>query len=247
MRRIPLAATLILIAAIPLLASAQEGPAPAPDERKLPGCALRYEYLRRESAAERENYHRLSFGVKTTNLWLNPSAGVELRMDDSQLRTYFVGDDIRLDKRSAIHLRLNHVEYGDWETSINFFNAYLSYQIWWFRFAVGVGYAAINFEPKHYQDPLYFNAQMPETRFIYDLSLHPVLWDHRLEFEAGLRNYNDFEYNGFDDTGYHLLAQVNVAPKSSLSFYYERRYAAVFIALPTLTRVTWIVAYEQRF
>jgi hypothetical protein len=249
MKRQMLALILFLLAAAPLRALAQdEQGAWTPDQDLLPtGPALRYDYVRRESAAEQENYHRLRFTLETENRWFNPRAGLELRMDDSQVRCYFIGNDLRVAERTVVHLRLNHTEYADWETSINYFNAYISYKLWWFRFAVGIGYAALNFDPENYHSPLDFSTQTPETRFIYNLSLHPPLWKDLVELDLGLQNHNDFEYNGFDDTGYHVELLVNLGDRTTVSALYERRYSSFFISLPTLTRETWIISLEQRF
>lgn len=220
-----------------------EGPAPAIDN----ALSARFDYLRRESAAEREEYWRVTLAYETANMFLNPSCGVELRTRDSQLRTYWIGDDIRFSERHRLRLRLNHTEYGDWETSVNYFNAYLSYQRWWLRLAIGIGYASLNFDPEIYQNPLDFASDSPETRFIYNLSIHPTFWDGRLALDVGLRNHDNFEYHGFDDTGYHAEAIWNITDSVTAGFMYERRYSAAFISVPTLTRTTWMGSIEVRF
>jgi hypothetical protein len=212
------------------------------------GIRLYGAYLRRESAVEREDYGRVRLAWDSGGRWLNPSAGVETRMEDGQLRAYWIGNDLVLNQYTAIHLRMNHTEYGDWKTGINYANAYISYHRWWMNLAVGMGYAALVFEERDYRNPFIYNSQTPESRFIYNVSLHPpAFWNRRLELDLGLRNYDDFEFHGFDDNGYHIEPTLHLTPDTDLTFFYERRYAGVFISLPTLTRVTWLVSVEHRF
>jgi hypothetical protein len=212
------------------------------------GLRLYGAYLRRESAVEREDYDRVRLAWDSGNRWLNPSAGLETRVEDGQLRTYWIGDDLVLDRYATVSLRLNHTEYGDWKTGINYANGYISYHRWWMDLAVGMGYTALVFEERDYRNPLIYNSEAPESRFIYNVSLHPpAFWNGRLEFDLGLRNYDDFEYHGFDDNGYHVEPMIHLSPRTTLTYFYERRYAGAFISIPTLTRVTWLVSLEHRF
>ncbi|HUT53233.1 MAG TPA: hypothetical protein VM658_07570 [bacterium] len=224
----------------------------APEERPPleldSGLRLYGAYLRRESAVEREDYGRVRLAWDSGNRWLNPSAGVEARIEGGQLRTCWIGNDLVLDQYAAVSLRLNHAEYGDWKTGINYANAYISYHRWWMDLAVGMGYAALVFEERDYRNPFIYNTQTPESRFIYNVSLHPPsFWKGRIELDLGLRNYDDFEYHGFDDNGYHIEPMLHLGPDTTFTFFYERRYAGAFISLPTLTRVTWLVSVEHRF
>lgn len=209
---------------------------------RLLGC-----YLRRESAVEREDYTRVRIAWDSGNRFLNLSAGVETRLKDGQVRTYWIGDDIVITDRLRGHARLNHTEYGDWKTGINYLNAYISYERWWLRLGVGIGYAALVFEEGEYNNPFVFNSEAPETRFIYNVSLRPSFWNDRIEIDLGFKNYDDFEYHGFDDNGYHIEPIIHVTDKLTVSYFYERRYAGAFISLPTLARTTWMASIEYRF
>jgi hypothetical protein len=212
----------------------------------LSGFLVSGHYLRRESAVEREDYARARLGWASGNQYLNLRGGVEVRTEDTQVRSYWIGNDIKMDQWSTAHIRLNHLEYGDWETGINHFNVYFSLERWWIRAAVGFGYAALQFDEKYYRDPTNFNTENPESRFIYEVSVRPTFWD-RITLDAGFKNYDDFEYHGFDDNGYHIEPIIHITEDTDLSFFYERRYAAAFISVPTLTRTTWMVSFEKRF
>ncbi len=209
--------------------------------------SLRVDYLGRQSAVEEKDYSRFSVFWKSGNRYLNPCGGIEFRMEDTQLRSYWIGDDIIITDRTQVHLRLNHLEYGDWETAINHANCYVSYRRWWFRGAVGIGYAALVFEDKYYRDPTHYESMAPESRIIYELSLRPSFWEDRMELDIGFRNFDNFEYHGSDDNGYHIEPIFHFTDSTTLSAFYERRYAGVFISLPTLTRVTWMVSIEHTF
>ena len=212
-----------------------------------PGLTFRLDYLGRQSAVEEKDYSRVSLAWESGNRFLNPRGGIEFRMEDKQLRSYWIGDDIIITDRTRVHLRLNHLEYGDWETAINHANCYVSYKRWWFRGAVGIGYAALVFEDKYYRDPTHYESMAPESRIIYELSLRPSFYHDRIEVDFGFRNFDNFEYHGADDNGYHIEPIIHLSDYTTLSAFYERRYSAVFISLPTLTRVTWMVSVEHTF
>ena len=211
------------------------------------GLSLRYEFLRREDITQRENYYRFTLAWDSDNRFINPRGGVEVRLMRPQVRSYWLGDDIRVTRRLMAHARFNHLEYGDWQTAINHLNAYISYKRWWLRVSVGIGYAAIIFEPDNYQNPFLYNSEVPETRFIYNISIHPTFFGNKLELDAGLKNFDNFEYHGLDDNGYHIEAIWNVSDNTSISYFYERRYAAFFISVPHLVRTTWIISVTHRF
>lgn len=229
----------------------QEEPAPDQDLPqkgvRIESVAVRLDYLNKDDVVQDEDYYRASAALDFTNRFLNPSAGVEFQARDSQLRAYWIGDDIKIDQYGRVNIRLNHVEWPEWEAAINHLNVYYSYQRWWARLAVGMGYATLVFDPDRYRDPFNFDADAPESRLIYNVSLRPVLWKERLEVDMGLRNFDNFEYHGFDDNGYHIEPIFHLSHDTSMSFFYERRYAAAFISVPTLVRVTWMVSIEHRF
>ena len=111
---------------------------------------------------------------------------------------------------------------------------------------MGWVYAALVFEDKYYKNPLHWASETPESRFIYDLSLRPSFFNKKMELDFGLKNFDNFEYHGFNDTGYHFEPVWHINDKTTLSFFYERRYAAIFISVPTLARVTWMVSIERK-
>ncbi len=224
-------------------ATAREpGQAPA-----IQGLSMRYHYLRKEDPTQREDYYRLGLAYETGSRYINFRGGVELRVFAPQVRAYWLGDDLRITKRGKIHLRMNHTEFQDWDTGINQMSAYYSYRRRWLRVAAGAGYVALLFEPGRSSNPLDFGSGTTETRFIYDLSLRPSFLNKRVELDLGLTNFDDYEFHGFDSTGYHLQPVFNINENTSVSFLYERRYAAAFISVPTLTRITWMASVEHRF
>ncbi|MFO8058078.1 MAG: hypothetical protein R6V10_12345 [bacterium] len=248
--------SLVLLMLVPLsaradssvsLASAGDTLLPEISEPSGTGLSLRVDYLGRQSAVEEKDYSRLSLSWDSGERFLNPRGGVEFRMEDGQLRSYWIGDDIIITDRTRLHLRLNHLEYGDWETAINHANFYFSYHRWWFRGAVGLGYAALVFEDKYYRDPTHYTSTAPESRVIYELSLRPSLWEDRIELGFGFRNFDNFEYHGADSNGYHIEPIFHLTDSTTLSAFYERRYSGVFISVPTLNRVTWMVSVEHTF
>jgi len=212
------------------------------------GVSLRYHFLRKEDPTQRENYYRLDLAYNTGSRFLNPRGGAEFRVYRSQIRSYWIGDDIDLTKSARVHLRLNHTQFDDWQTAINYTMAYLSYRRWWIRLAVGAGHAAIIFEPDNYQNPLAFDSEInSETRFLYNVSLAPTFYNDRIELDLGLNNFDDYEYHGFDVNGYHIRPTVYIGEDTAISCFYERRYAAAFISVPTLARTTWMVSIQHRF
>ena len=211
------------------------------------GLLFRWDYLRREDATQREDYTRISLACETESRLLHPRAGVEMRKDDSQLRAYFFGDDIEVTRHSRLNLRLNHTEFGDWKSAINYINAYYSYQRWWVRLAAGWGYAALIFAEKDYQNPFQYESEAPQTRFIYNVSLRPSLCKGRVELELGFKNFDNFEYHGFDDNGFHIEPIFHISEHTTISYFYERRYAGAFISVPTLTRTSWMVSVQHSF
>jgi hypothetical protein len=212
----------------------------------LLSLSLRWDYLNKRDSTQDDDYTRFMLTGETDNRFLNPSGGVEFRVDDSQVRSYWIGDDIRFNERTRFHLRLNHLEFADWETAINHANFYVSYKRWWLRASLGMGYAALVFEDKYYKDPFHWASENPESRFIYELSLRPTFRDKKFELDFGLKNFDNFEYHGFDDNGYHFEPVWHINDKTTLSVFYERRYAAAFVSIPTLTRVTWMISIERK-
>lgn len=211
------------------------------------GFSFRLEYLRREDVTQLEDYARIGLAYDADNRFFHPRFGVEARVSDSRLRSYYLGNDIPVKKRAMIHLRLNHTEFGDWKTAINYLNAYVSYERWWLRLAGGWGYAALIFDENDYQTPFLYDTETPETRFIYNVSLRPSIWKGRIELDVGISNFDNFEYHGFDDNGYHIEPIFHVTDNTTVSYFYERRYSAAFISIPTLVRTTWMVSIEHRF
>lgn len=218
-----------------------------PVEEKGLGLALRLDYLDRQSSVEEEGYGRVQLGWRSGNPFLNPCGGIEWRMEDTQIRSYWIGGDIIISDRTSLSLRLNHLEYGDWKTAINHANFYFSFNYAWFHGAVGMGYAALVFEDKYYRDPWRYSSEAPESRIIYNLSARPTLWKDRLELGFGLRNFDNFEYHGADCNGYHFEPIIHLTENTDLIGFYERRYGGLFISVPTLSRVTWMISLEHRF
>jgi len=211
------------------------------------GLRLIFDYLRRESAAERADFSRVALAYESESAFLNPRCGIEFRVEDTRLRSYWFGNDIRIDKWAGASLRFNHTEYADWLASINQLSAYYTYSRWHFNFGIGVGYSSLNFDPENYQSPFDFSSEAPETRLIYKVDWRPPLWEEVLYLDFGFNNYDDFEYHGFDDNGYHVGAIIHISENAVLRGYYERRYAAAFISVPTLSRTTWVVTFELLF
>lgn len=225
--------------------------APAEPETKTAPPAtrlsLRLDYLRKEDATQREDYGRISFALDQGPRFWNPRGGIESRMNNSEFITVWFGDDIVIAPGARVSLRYNHVRYSEWDAAINFVNAYYVYEWRWLHLAAGFGYAALNLDPDSYWNPFELVTDTPETRFIYEVSVRPVLWKNRLELDLGFRNFDDFEYHGFDDNGYHLEPIFHLSPHTTVHYLYDRRYAGAFIGLPTLTRTTWMVSVEHRF
>jgi len=233
--------------ALPAFSQPESAVDKADVEAPVIGLWSRLDYLRREDATQTEDYARIGLGYDTEKKFFHPCGGLEMRVDDSRVRAFWVGDDIRITPHFKVHLRLNHTEFYDWKTAINYINAYYSYQRWWIRLAAGWGYAALIFEENDYQNPFTYGSEAPETRFIYNLSLRPSFWKGRIEVDAGLRNFDNFEYHGFDDNGFHVEPIIHVTKNTSVSYFYERRYTAAFVNVPTLARTTWMVSIEHRF
>ena len=105
----------------------------------LVSLSIRWDYLNRHDSTQDEDYTRLMLKGLTDNRLLNPCGGIEFRVDDMQVRSYWIGDDIRIKENFWVHLRLNHLEFADWETAINHANFYVSYKRWWLRASVGMG------------------------------------------------------------------------------------------------------------
>jgi len=228
-------------------ASAGERMTPAGQEPAPNRFSARWDYLRKEDATQREDYTRARLAFDGDNRFLHPRGGLEYRIRNAQDLVFWIGDDIMIKPDFWLHLRLNHTRYGEYSSAINFANGYISYQWRWVVLAVGLGYAALNFDDQTYWNPFIFNSAAPETRFIYEVSFRPTLWKDKLDLDLGFKNFDDFEYHGFDDNGYHVEPIFHLNPDTDLSYFYERRYAGAFISLPTVTRTTWMVSIEHRF
>lgn len=220
-------------------------PAAAANPRLHGRLALRFEFQDVEQVTGYSDYWRLAGSWRSGGRYWNPAAGVQVDAVDGSLRSYFFGDDLLLNPHNRLSARLNHTEFGVWHSAINFANLYYSYQRWWVRADLGIGYAALLFTEQNYHSPLLYSTEAPESRVIYNFSLRPVLGPFALE--AALSNYDDFEYHGFDDNGYRIRPSFRISDHAALALLYERRYAGLFIGTPTLTRVTWLLSFEYRF
>ncbi len=239
-RRITMVLAALILLTCPLLVRADS----AKPEGYPTGAMVRLDYLYLEDATQEEYYAGFTFAYDTDGKWFNPRAGIRLRADDGQIRAYFAGNDFIITRRLSAGARLTHAEYGDWETAINSLCGYVTYRRWWFRVGLGLGYAAVILEGP-YQNPIEFGTEMPETRFLYDLSIRPHYKD--FELDVGLKNFDDFDVNGFDDNGYHLEPIWHVTDNTAVSAKYEKRFAGVFINMINVSSESWTVSVEHRF
>lgn len=238
-------AALVLAAAL-LPAASAAAPMEIGDSRPAPLLTAAAVWQEVDQATGESERLLVSLAAETRSRWLNPRAGGLLPMRDARLQAFLVGNEVRAGLRGHIRLALNHTEFPEWESGLNFINLYYDYERSWLRAALGVGYGSLLLG-EGWRDPFKFDPETTESRLIYDLALRPVLWPGRLRLELGAGNLDDFEYHGADDLGFRAAPSLRLSDNADLSVQYERRYAAVFVDAPTLIRASWQVTLTRRF
>ena len=200
-------------------------------------------YLERDTPVFSSNYLQLVAGFEQ-NRWLNPAAGFETALADAEeMRSYFLGDTVRLTRRKKLTARLNHVEYPRWQIGANMVDVFYSDESRHWEGSAGLTYQAVVFDPRFYNQPWHFDSEAPELRFIYAWAFRQTFWEQRLGFRAGMFNFTEFEHYGYD-LDVFVEPFVRLSPQVKLSFLYEWRQPPIDLLI--LNRTTLRVGLEIR-
>ncbi|OGP57057.1 MAG: hypothetical protein A2V67_00725 [Deltaproteobacteria bacterium RBG_13_61_14] len=226
-------------------AQAQPEP-PAKRPALLSGMVLQTNFVERETVAFTSDFLQLVIGAERGR-WFNPALGIEVDLSDSEeYRSYFFSETLRLTARQELTVRLNHIEYPLWEIGSNILNAYYHGGTRHFEGAVGVSYQAVIFDPKHFDQPFWFDSEAPELRLLYLLAFRQGFWKQRLGFRLGVADFTQFENYGYENVGAFVEPYLKITDRFKISFFYEQRYSALIYQIPYHNRTTYSLGLEVR-
>jgi len=197
-------------------------------------------YLYRSSAILENGYFQVANQLRFHPRWVNLDLGLEVDFTDQELRRYFLEERLKINPRNQVVVRLNHLEYPDWEVGVNIINLYYQQILAHLNWALGLSYHSENFTG-YYSDPFLFNSRISQLRVIYSVSYAQGFLNNKLFFRVGGENFTRFENYGYDHLGPFIQLGWNVNRSTSIWAKADFRIVGIGNGLPHLERETYFV------
>ena len=204
---------------------------------------VEYNFLYRGSGILSNNYFQLADYISFHPRWVNLSAGLEIDFTGEELRRYFFEERINLNDKNSVVVRLNHLEYPDWEVGVNIVNAYFEQRLEKLIWALGLSYHSENFT-KYYNDPFLFNSRIAQLRVIYSVSYGWKFYKDKIGLRIGAENFTQFENYGYDHLGPFFQISWQATKRTTLLAKADLRIVGIGVGLPHLERQTYIVGLK---
>lgn len=176
--------------------------------------------------------------------WVNLSPGLEVSITQSALTRYFLEERVNINDKNSVVIRLNHLEYQDWEVGENFLNAYYLQTLKHFNWAVGLSWTATNLSD--WRNPFKFDDSFDQVRLLYALSYDIPFYKNKFDFKFGAENFTQFENYGYDQVGPYLELGYQLTNRTRVKVKGDFRVAGVGTATPHLERQTYLIGMEWK-
>jgi len=222
----------------------EEKPAQEPAQWGYQFKGIDYNWVARSSAALSNTYIQLSSDLSFHPTWLNLTPGLEIDFSDPGITRYFLQEQINLNQKNSVVLRLNHWEDQDWEIGANFVNLYFQQILPRLDWALGAAYIAQLLDD--WRNPLNFDDDLYQLRVLYSIGYGWKFWKNKLDFKVGAENFTEYENYGYDHLGPYFQLGWQVSERTHLAAKMDLRVIGIGTALPHLERETYMLLIDWR-
>ena len=176
--------------------------------------------------------------------WVNLSPGLEVSITGGSLYRYFLEERVDFNDQNSVIVRLNHLEYQDWEAGQNFLNLYYQQTLKHFGWAAGVTWTSTNLSDYH--NPVKFDDKYDQFQLLYAVSYDIPFYKNKFDFKVGAENFTQFENYGYDNVGPYFELGWQATNRTRVKVMGDFRLTGIDTGTPHLARQTYLVGMEWK-
>jgi hypothetical protein len=199
------------------------------------------DFVSRRSNMLSDYYVQAAQEVSFQPRWANLGGGLEFDLTTASYTRLFLQERISINQNNDVILRLNHLEYADWQIGQNFINLYFQQRLDHLKWAAGLSYNSVVITG--WNNPFRFQHELEQFRVLYAVSYGAAL-PKKFDFRMGVENFTQFENYGYDQLGPYLEAGYQLSERTRLKAKADFRFIGFGIGLIDLERKTYFVGIE---
>jgi len=198
-------------------------------------------FVARRSNMLNDYFIQLAEEIRFQPRWVNLAGGLEFDLTTTSYTRVFLQERVSINENNAVILRLNHLEYADWQIGQNFINLYFQQRLNRVNWAAGISYNSIILTG--WTNPFKFQDEFAQYRALYAVSYGAAL-PKKFDLRLGLENFTQFENYGYDQLGPYAEAGYQLTDRTRLKAKADFRFIGFGIGLIDLERKTYFVGIE---